>query len=126
MHPPISHLPPSHILNMAGIIILDDNQEFCDVADVLVSQGKKVVVIARASDAIDQNYLIQPDVLIASTRRNDGYDGVEICQAFRHGNPEVRIIMIGEDSETLPKEICCYVPSPCTTEQVLAAVLQHC
>lgn len=107
---------------MARIIVLDGNQEFRELAEVLKDQGYAVELIAQSSDAIDQNYLTQPDILVAANRRNNGYDGHEICQAFKHGNPRVRIIMIGRTDTDLPKGMCCFNPCTFTLATVLATI----
>lgn len=80
---------------MAKIVILDDQPEICESIRLRLSRDGHDVRISNVGDeAIDFGHLFKPDLLITDWRLGNEYDGLEVAEAFRFANEEIKTILI--------------------------------
>ena len=112
---------------MPTIIVLDNDEDTRNfITDLLTKQGYQVYNPSRASDAIDQCHLIQPDLLVTEWKLQDEYDGFEVGDAFRFAKSDVKTIMMS-DVESIADEpgheyVFRYFQKPIPAEEFLQVV----
>ena len=80
---------------MAKIVVVDDQEDICKSIEARLSvDGHEVRTSKVGDEAIDFGYLFQPDVLITDWRLKSEYDGLEVAQAFRVANKNVKTILM--------------------------------
>jgi DNA-binding NtrC family response regulator len=80
---------------MAKIVILDDQPEICtSIRRRLAKDGHDVRTSYAGDEAIDFGHLFEPDLLITDWRLGSEYDGLEVADAFRFANSNVKTILI--------------------------------
>ena len=80
---------------MAKIVVLDDQPDVCEFIKLRLSDdGHDVRTSQLGAEAIDFGYLFQPDVLITDWRLESEYDGLEVAEAFRVANDQIKTILI--------------------------------
>ena len=80
---------------MAKIVVLDDQADVCSfIQQRLSSDGHDVRTSYVGDEAIDFGYLFEPDVLITDWRLGCEYDGLEVAEAFRFANENIKTILI--------------------------------
>ena len=90
---------------MAKIVILDDQPDVCSVIQQRLSEDGHDVRTSHVGDeAIDFGYLFKPDVLITDWRLGCDYNGLEVAEAFRFANENIKTILItGHSMEEIEK-----------------------
>jgi two-component system response regulator HydG len=80
---------------MAKIVILDDQPDICNyIKERLTEDGHDVRTSHVGDEAIDFGYLFEPDVLITDWRLGSEYNGLEVAEAFRFANDNIKTILI--------------------------------
>jgi DNA-binding NtrC family response regulator len=92
---------------MAKIVVLDDQPDICEnIKERLSEDGHEVRTSLVGDEAIDFGYLFQPDVLITDWRLGSEYDGLEVAEAFRVANKDVKTILItGHSIQEVQNEV---------------------
>ena len=81
--------------HLAKIVVLDDDRMTCKLVKFwLEKDGHTVRTAHRGCDAIDQNYLFAPDLLITDWNLESDYDGLEVADAFRFARPCIKLVLI--------------------------------
>jgi two-component system response regulator HydG len=116
---------------MAKIVVLDDQPDICEFIRVRLSEDGHDVRVSHVGDeAIDFCHLFRPDVLITDWRLESEYDGLEVAQAFRFANENIKTILItGYSVEDVKKqcgarEIFKTIPKPFSLDEIATAVHQ--
>lgn len=114
---------------MAKIVILDDHPDVCSfIQQRLARDGHDVRTSSVGDEAIDFVYLFKPDILITDWRLGDEYDGLEVAEAFRFANENIKTILItGHSIPEVEKristqEIFRTIPKPFSQEVIAKAV----
>ncbi|MEZ6096583.1 MAG: response regulator [Pirellulaceae bacterium] len=80
---------------MARIVVVDDEQGTCKyVAKQLEKDGHEVRYSLRGDEAVDLGHLFRPHLIIADWYLKDDYDGLEVVEACRHVNKNLKVIVI--------------------------------
>ena len=80
---------------MAKIVILDDQPDICSyIEERLTEDGHEVRTSHVGDEAIDFGYLFEPDVLITDWRLGSEYNGLEVAEAIRFANDNIKTILI--------------------------------
>ena len=80
---------------MAKIVVLDDQPDVCSfIKQRLTYDGHDVRTSYSGDQAIDFGHLFRPDILITDWRLGCGYDGLEVAEAFRFVNENIKTILI--------------------------------
>ncbi len=80
---------------MAKIVILDDHPDICaSIQSRLAEDGHEIRTSHVGDEAIDFGHLFEPDLLITDWRLESEYDGLEVADAFRFANADVKTILI--------------------------------
>ena len=80
---------------MAKIVVLDDQFDICLSLKLrLIEDGHEVRTSMVGDEAIDFGYLFKPDVLITDWRLESEYDGLEVAEAFRFANQNIKTILM--------------------------------
>jgi len=79
---------------MAKILMVDDEQEICDLMKgYLEAKGYEVVISNNCRDTIPALKKENPAIMLLDWRLPDG-DGIDLLQSIREFNPTVKVIMI--------------------------------
>jgi len=80
---------------MARIVVLDDQFDIClSIKHRLIDDGHDVRMSLVGDEAIDFGYLFKPDILITDWCLESEYDGLEVVEAFRFANRNIKTILI--------------------------------
>jgi DNA-binding NtrC family response regulator len=80
---------------MAKIVVLDDQVDIClSIKLRLIEDGHEVRISVVGDKAIDFGYLFKPDILITDWRLESEYDGLEVAEAFRFANQNIKTILM--------------------------------
>lgn len=114
---------------MAKILILDDQPVICEFIRMrLVEDGHDVRISHVGDDAIDIGHLFNPDILITDWHLKSDYDGLEVSEAVRFANLNVKTILISgysleEIGRTLDsRNIVAMLAKPFSIEKLAAEV----
>jgi DNA-binding NtrC family response regulator len=116
---------------MAKIVVLDDQPDVCSfIQERLSLDGHEIRTSNVGDEAIDFGYLFQPDVLITDWRLGCGYDGLEVAEAFRFANQNIKTILItGHSIQEVEKHnsksvIFKTISKPFSLEEIASSVEQ--
>jgi CheY-like chemotaxis protein len=85
------------------ILCIEDNEDSCEILDILLSRAGYEVVLARtAAEALNRTLTDSFDVLLLDNHLPDG-SGLELCQQIREFNRHTPICFYTSDA--YPKQI---------------------
>ncbi len=112
------------------ILIVDDERSLLESLEMFFSEkGYDVACATTAAEAIAENELFAPDVVILDIRLPDK-DGLEVLKGFHEGSKKNNVIMITafHDMDTTIKAMkygaCEYIPKPIDIEELEKAVVR--
>jgi DNA-binding response OmpR family regulator len=114
---------------MAKLLLVDDQPAYLKLLGaLLVEEGFEVQSAASGREALDVGASFVPDVLVVDWMLQDDMDGLEVAEALRRINPEIRVIVItARSSAELPPRIesfpsACCLEKPFRESELIAAV----
>jgi DNA-binding NarL/FixJ family response regulator len=96
---PIS--PPGRVLIPLGVLLVDDQPEFLDVAQAILAERADVMVIATASNGDEAVGLVRalaPDLVVLDVQLPD-LSGFETARRMVACSPGLRVVMVSGDGE---------------------------
>lgn len=112
------------------ILIVDDERSLLESLEMFFSEkGYDVACATTAAEAIAENEIFAPDVVILDIRLPDK-DGLEVLKGFHEGSKKNNVIMITafHDMDTTIKAMkygaCEYIPKPIDIEELEKAVVR--
>jgi DNA-binding NtrC family response regulator len=116
---------------MPKVLIVDDEPQYgAYLRDWLTREGHEVKAVTTAEDAIDFGTHWQPSVLVADWMLTSPLDGLQVSEAVRTANPNLRTILItGYPSRELKAraeqaDVFSFIEKPFSLTEVAGAVRQ--
>lgn len=115
---------------MATLVIIDDEQEICDLVEDVFKQEKGFAILKADSgpDGVGLVKAYRPDVILLDIKLQAGMDGVEVLREIKRHHPSGKVVIItGYVEEEMEKEIRglgvdAYIEKPFTPPQIVRVV----
>lgn len=116
---------------MSKVLIVDDEPQYgVYLSDWLTREGHEVKAVTTAEDAIDFGMRWRPSILVADWMLSSQLDGLQVSEAVRAANPNLRTILItGFPSRDLKARaeranVFSFIEKPFSLSEVAGAVRQ--
>jgi two-component system OmpR family response regulator len=116
---------------MTRVLIVDDELSYRDYLErYLARDGYEVRTAASGPEALRIGEEFQPDVLLADWMLKDHMHGLEVAEALRRSNPDLRVLlMTGFPSSEIREEasraeVTRFMEKPFGLEEVAAAIAE--
>lgn len=115
---------------MATLLIIDDEQEICDILEDVFRQEKGFAVLKtdNGNDGVELAKAHNPDVVLLDIKLQVGMDGVDVLRELRKQKSRAKIVVItGFVEEKMEREIRQlgvdgYIEKPFTPPQIVSVV----
>ena len=115
---------------MATILIIDDEQEICDILEDMfrMEKGFAILKADNGPDGVELVKAHRPDVILLDIKLQAGMDGIEVLREIKRHHEKAKIVVItGYVEETMEDEIKklgvdAYIEKPFTPPQIIAVV----
>ncbi len=115
---------------MATLLIIDDEQDICDIVEDTFKQEKAFVILKASNgpDGVDLVKLHRPDVILLDIKLYGLMDGVEVLQEIKRYHPRGKVIIItGFSDDAVEKEVteigvAAYIEKPFTPPEIIKVV----
>lgn len=115
---------------MATLLIIDDEQDICDILEDMFSQEKGFAILKadNGEDGVALAEAHKPDVILLDIKLQVGMDGVDVLRELRKRHSRAKVIIItGFVEEAMEREIRelgvdGYIEKPFTPPQIVSTV----